>query len=99
MTHDIHSTVFAPERPGEPYVVVASVFPYDLPLEARLRCQRRELVRSSAEAATRCCELASALRGLLEQYGRAVGRIHCTHCPSVASPECGELAAPALAPH
>ncbi len=88
----IHSTVFCPLVPDEPYLVVASVLPPEGAPPEMPQPQKRDVAPNLEEAARKCCELASLLRELARERGKDVSAIDCSHCPTADAPDCGELA-------
>lgn len=88
----IHSTVFSPVDPEEPYLIVASVLAPNEASVGQWQPQKRGVAASLEDAAKKCCELASLLRHLAHDYGNSVSAIDCSHCPTADAPDCGALA-------
>ncbi len=94
MSIDIHSTVFTPIEPGDPYLVVASILSLQAITAKEWKIQEQHIARTLEEATAKCCELACALRRMIQERGRRVSGIRCSHCPTPATPSCGRLAIP-----
>ena len=92
MEMNVHSTVFVPANPGEPYLVVASALPVEAREIRKLQPRSECLVTTLREAVGKCCELACAIRQWVEGGGGDVLGIRCSHCPTAHAPRCGRLA-------
>ncbi len=77
----IHSTIFRPVDPAQPYLVVVSAIPIEEPRIARRSAIKRATAGTLAEAARKCDELAAALREILRFHGDSVQRLHCPWNP------------------